>query len=275
MTYAPPTLRELGAFWEQYGGVNLGIVGDVRHVVGYHCGRDRIYSSAGLGDDDYSVQQKRDKAGLTDAAAAIDLGRLSGSLEKLYQFSSWLVASCQAGDIGAADVREIIYSPDGEKVQRYSGVDGEIHTGPGNGDASHIGHTHVSYFRDSEERDKLALFAPYFEDGGDMALDVPSSLTSDWRIHVTQGTQMFNDSACTDKLDKVSVEQDCVYIGRSGNARCIRINIGGDPTGVYVKVDDVPPPEKLPPVPVEPDTEPPATAPSVLTGDDGSVYRRD
>ena len=46
---------------------------------------------------------------------------------------------------------------------RYSGVDGEIHAGEGNGDESHITHTHISYFRDSEARDKVPLFAPYFE----------------------------------------------------------------------------------------------------------------
>jgi hypothetical protein len=167
MTFAPPTLRRLGNYWTDQGGVNLGIVGDAYHTAGYHLGKDRIYAPSGLGGADYSVQLERDKNGLSDAAAAIDLGRLRGSLEQLYTFSAWLVEQCQAKAPGTRDVREVIYSPDGSKVQRYSGVDGQIHTGPGNGDAGHLGHTHISYYRDSESRDKVGVFEPYFED--DMA----------------------------------------------------------------------------------------------------------
>jgi hypothetical protein len=260
MTYAPEQLRALGTYWTTQGGVNLGIVGDARHVVGYHCGKDRIYGPNGRGDEDYSVQQPRDKWGLTDAAAAIDLGRLDGSLDNLYAFSNWLVAACQAGDIGSADVREIIYSPDGELVQRWSGVDGKIHTGPGNGDASHLQHTHISYFRDSEERDKLTLFAPYFEGNGDVALDVPANLTSGWRVHLTPGVQMWNDAECTDKADKVSVEQDAVYIGKAGIARCVKVLTGGDTMGVYVRSDDVPAPVRV----ADPIPEPPEEPIAVL-----------
>lgn len=170
MSTAPSSLRELAAYYTDHGGKVLGIVGDTGHTVGYHLGKDRIYdgSGPGLGDQDYSVRLARDKAGLTNAAAAIDLGRLNGSLQELYKFSRWLVAQCKADQPGHRDVREIIYSPDGVKVQRYSGVDGGIHTGDGNGDASHISHTHISYFRDSQARSKVGLFAPYFE-GADMA----------------------------------------------------------------------------------------------------------
>lgn len=172
MTTTPPTLADLAAFWVSHGGTNLGIVGNQKHCSGYHLGRDRIYGTCackpdgtcepGQGAKDYSVVMARDKAGLTNAASAIDLGRLNGSLTQLYEFSKWLVAQSQAGAAGYRDVREIIYSPDGVKVQRYSGVDGGIHTGDGNGDGSHTTHTHISYFRDSEKRDKRLLFAPYF-----------------------------------------------------------------------------------------------------------------
>lgn len=175
MTYAPASLRDLGSFWAQHGGVNLGVVGNAAHTIGYHLGHDRIYDGAGpgIGDRDYSVQHKRDKAGLTNAASAIDLGRLNGSLEELYAFSRWLVAQCQAGKPGATDVREVIYSPDGRQVVRFSGVDGDIHSGPGNGDDSHRTHTHISYFRDAERRDKRALFAPYFEEADDAVAGLP------------------------------------------------------------------------------------------------------
>jgi len=172
VTYAPRSLLDLGTLWSRFGGVNLGIVADQRHCSGYHLGKDRIYSdcackpdgtcSPGKWSKDYSVTGARDKAGLTDAASAIDLGKLKGSYDNLYAFSMWLVRQCQADALGARDVREIIYSPDGVKVQRYSGIDQAIHTGPGNGDLSHRTHTHISYFRDSEKRDKTALFEPYF-----------------------------------------------------------------------------------------------------------------
>lgn len=160
MTYAPKTLIGLADYFEEHGGVNLGIVGDAAHTKGYHLGRDRLTLP------DYSVKQPRDVAGLTNAASAIDLGRIHGSLQELYAFSRELVAACMAKAPGYRDVREVIYSPDGRRVQRWSGVSGQIETGPGNGDASHLTHTHVSYFRDSEAREKVGLFAPLME--GDM-----------------------------------------------------------------------------------------------------------
>ena len=166
MTYAPKSIADLGAYWKAHGGVNLGIVGNTSHTVGYHLGRDRIYdgSGPGIGDNDYSVKLPRDKAGLTNAASALDLGRLNGSLPELRRFSSWLVAQATADRTGYRDVREVIYSPDGLRVQRWSGEDGLIHTGPGNGDDSHLTHTHISFYRDSEGRAKVGLFAPYFEE---------------------------------------------------------------------------------------------------------------
>ena len=164
MSYSPKPLTELGAYWTSKGGVNLGIVGDVMHVTGYHLGRDRIYGPQGKGGEDYSVQHPRDKAGLTNAAAAIDLGKLDGTYTGLQDFSRWLVARCQASAPGTEDIREVIYSPDGSRVQRWSGIDGNIHTGAGNGDVSHTRHSHISWFRDSESRDKIGVFSPYWED---------------------------------------------------------------------------------------------------------------
>ena len=91
MSSSPQSLRQLGTYWTAQGGVNLGVVGNAAHTYGYHLGRDRIYDGGGpgKGDRDYSVQTRRDKAGLSDAASAIDLGRLNGSLPKLYRFSRW------------------------------------------------------------------------------------------------------------------------------------------------------------------------------------------
>jgi hypothetical protein len=167
MTFAPLTLKALGAYWNAQGGVNLGIVGDTAHAqlgVSYHLGKSQLRSDA------YSIQTARDKAGLTEAASAIDLGRLDGSLTQLRKFSDWLARRCVKNQPGTFDVREVIYSPDGKMVLGYKdGVDFLI---PGFGDDSHLTHTHISFYRDSEFRDKLALFRPYFElpdTGADMA----------------------------------------------------------------------------------------------------------
>lgn len=177
MTFAPASLSDLAAYWRAQGGVPLGIVGNTAHTSGYHLGRDRIYDGAGpgLGAADYSVQLPRDKAGLSDAASAIDLGRLGGTLAGLRRFSEWLVAACMADRVAYRDVREVIYSTvDGVYVKRYSAPDHAVYTSlrktadgiktvtPGNGDASHYTHTHISFYRDSAGRDKRPLFAPFF-----------------------------------------------------------------------------------------------------------------
>lgn len=165
MSTNPASLRALGAYWVAQGGVNLGVVGNAAHRKGYHLGKDRIYdgSGPGLGSADYSVQTARDKAGLSDAASAIDLGRLDGSLPALYRFSRWLVTQCQANKPGARDFREVIYSPDGVKVLRWDRQRG-LASAPRSGEAdnSHLTHTHISFYRDSETRDKRPVFAPYF-----------------------------------------------------------------------------------------------------------------
>jgi hypothetical protein len=73
--------------------VNLGIVGDTGHVatgVSYHLGKDQLRAGA------YSATLPRDKAGLSNAASACDLGKLGGSLAGLQKFSSWLVAQIRA-----------------------------------------------------------------------------------------------------------------------------------------------------------------------------------
>jgi hypothetical protein len=164
-TTNPPTLDRLGTYWTAQGGVNLGVVGNKKHTIGYHLGKDRIFDAGGpgLGHEDYSVQLERDVTDLTNMASAIDLGKLNGRLANLRSFSRWLVARCLADPALRHDIREIIYSPDGTIVQRYSGIDNRIHRGKGNGDLSHRTHTHISFLRDSEKVDKVGLFKPFFE----------------------------------------------------------------------------------------------------------------
>lgn len=175
MTYAPQTLLDLADYWQGEGGVNLGIVGSMAsHCKGYHLGRDRIFGPCacrpggdckpGLGDADYSVKWPRDLAGLTDAASAIDLGKLGGSLAALWDFSAWLARRAMAGDPTCSDIRDIIFwDPKRNVVVGWNALSpaGLI---DGYGDASHKTHTHISFWRDSEGRDKRPAFRPYFEE---------------------------------------------------------------------------------------------------------------
>lgn len=164
MSYAPDSLRELQTAmrgWTGLSPISLGIVGDTRHTRGYHLGKDRIYdgSGPGIGAMDYSVKTSRDIAGLTNAASAMDIGNFA----KLRAMSKWLVLQCQQNAPGTRDIREIIYTPDGSTVLRYDRQRGYNSTPrPGEADNSHLTHTHISWYRDSEERDKVALFARYF-----------------------------------------------------------------------------------------------------------------
>lgn len=238
MTTNPQTLRDLAAYWVAHGGVTLGVVGNAAHTSGYHLGRDRIYDGAGpgLGDADYSVRLARDKAGLTNAASAIDLGKLNGSLANLRAFSRDLVARCMASAAARRDVREIIYSPDGVKVQRYSGVDNLIHTGPGNGDTSHLTHTHISWYRDSEGRDKRPLFAPYFAPGGDtVGLTINLAVTHDTNPYDALGTATVTTATAATKVgdgSKVSVAAGLnlgvVQKGTLGATAIVAFNYAGE-----------------------------------------------
>jgi len=160
MTYNPAKLVELGHFWTGQGGVNLGVVGDTGHVsrgVSYHLGKSQLTSGA------YSIQTARDKAGLTEAASAIDLGRLDGTLGHLRTFSIWLVDQARHNKPGTSDLREIIYSPDGKTVLRWDRQRG-FASAPraGEADDTHLTHTHVSWYRDAEHRDHTVAFRPYF-----------------------------------------------------------------------------------------------------------------
>lgn len=164
MSYAPASLKSLGSYWVKQGGVNLGIVGNTAHIKGYHLGKDRIFDGTGpgIGWNDYSVKTARDKAGLTDAASAIDLGRLDGTLSNLWSFSMWLARECMRNAPDTKDVREVIFwHPSRQRVVGWSDLapDQLIND---YGDLTHKTHTHISYYRDSEGRSKLPLFQRYF-----------------------------------------------------------------------------------------------------------------
>lgn len=179
MTYAPASLRTLASYWKEQGGVNLGIVGDAGHAAkgySYHLGRDQLAVSA------YSRQTARDKAGLSEAASAIDIGRLDGTLVRLRTFSLWLVGEGRRNAHGTVDIREIIYSPDGKVVLRWDRERGYASAPrPGEADNSHLTHTHISYYRDSEARDKVEVFRGFFEQESTVKVyRVPNTSSAIW-----------------------------------------------------------------------------------------------
>lgn len=177
MTYAPKTIVDLQHFMRGKTGlpwVSLGIIGSASHKragTSYHLGKDdlKMYKRP------YSVYESpRDLAGLSDAASALDVGYFSGSGFDLREMSLWIVAECEAGAPDTLDIREIIYSPDGETVLRWD-REGERDSG----DDSHESHTHFSWHRDAEHRDKIGVFKRYF-DGGDATPAKPSVPSADW-----------------------------------------------------------------------------------------------
>lgn len=200
MTYAPATLRTLAALYVAQGGVNLGIVGDTSHQAmgtSYHLGKDQLIPTA------YSIKTARDKAGLTNAASAMDFGRLNGSLAQLRTFSQWLVGQARANATGTFDMREIIYSPDGVAVLRWDRERGYASAPrPGEADNSHLTHTHVSWYRDAELRDHTTAIRPYFEEAPVTRLIVyaiPKVAV------VPTGTWLYDNESCTASAGNVQV----------------------------------------------------------------------
>ena len=247
MTFAPRPLLALRDLWVANGGVHLGIVGGPRHTSGYHLGRDRIFSATGQAGRDYSIQHHRDVGFLTNAAAAIDLGRLNGTLEGLQEFSRWLVARCQAEPEAYRDIREVIYSPDGRTVLRWDHYLRRLFpagTGTGQGDDSHLMHTHIGFPRDSETRDKLQLFAPYFEEATMLTLG-GITVTSSRRARTLRSTPLLRAPAGTRVL---TAPAGRIYplLGADGEWRLIigRTAIGyadgvARDTGLWVRAVDV------------------------------------
>lgn len=173
MSYAPETLMDARAFIIATMGVpsaSVGIVGDDSHQnagTSYHLGKDALKKTA------YSIiESPRDRNGLSNAASGLDVGEFSKGKNNLQTFSKWLVAQCQAGTDDTRDIREVIYSPDGKTVKRWDRLK-KRSTGP----IDHTWHTHISYFRDSERRDKTALFRRYAQESGITPPPPPRKIT--------------------------------------------------------------------------------------------------
>lgn len=161
MSFAPDSLRALRRYLVDKTGKpteNFGIRGTVgaKRVQGYHLGESDIYGPGGLGDSDYSVRRPRDKRGLTDAASGFDIKLPLAALKELREF---LVSEARNGR--APDVVEIIGPGNDGRAYVWRKPDW-VRLGPRPAGDSHEWHIHVSYHRDGEYRDKVALYEPYY-----------------------------------------------------------------------------------------------------------------
>jgi hypothetical protein len=157
MTYAPSCLLGARAYLIGRGfpGSAVGIVGDAAHKAsgGYHCGNDWLADVGRLWTDYSKRQSARDRPG-SNAAMALDIGGVSR--DALAELCTYLIAEARAGRLG--DCREIMGPHPGGGVQFWDALG--FRTGAS---ADHDWHIHLSYHRDSEGRDKTAVFRRYYE----------------------------------------------------------------------------------------------------------------
>lgn len=151
MTGAPGDLLAVRQYLLQRTGLAadaVGIAGDPAHASsgGYHEGNDDLARVGRLTSDYSKRESSRDQPG-TNSASALDIGDFTRGAVTLRSVTLALVAACKCGDPRTRDLREIIYTPDGVNVQRWDRL-GIRSTG----DSSHLYHTHLSFFRDSEGR---------------------------------------------------------------------------------------------------------------------------
>lgn len=158
VTYAPDDLKAIQRYLRDKTNqdwASLGIIHSTPQGGGYHEGVD-LFRAVGTAPEqpggDYSyTESQRDRAGLTEAASAVDIG---GNFDRFREITLAIVRACENGDPRTRDIREVIYTPDGKTVRRFDRV-GKRSTG----DSSHLTHTHVSFFRDSDgRRDQLDNF---------------------------------------------------------------------------------------------------------------------
>lgn len=162
MTFAPDSLQADRRWLIDNLGVpaaDVGIVGDTAHAAkgtSYHLGKDQLVDGA------YSARTKRDLAGLSNAASALDIGEFTKGRANLRHFTAWLFAQCRASAPDTLDLREVIGTTDGETVLRWDAERGRA-SAPraGEADDSHLWHTHLSRYRDAEDRPLTPLFERY------------------------------------------------------------------------------------------------------------------
>lgn len=169
MTYAPVDLTQLRLdilARTRLSGGSVGIVGDPAHAAsgGYHEGEDdlrrigRYHPSATspYSGEDYSVRHSRDRAGITNAASAIDIGYNwpAGGRAAWLRFNNALVSALHGNAPDLSAIRAVNYSPDGVRklrTDREAGWSVVAST-----DSVDI-HTHIEFYRDSNGKRGPAL----------------------------------------------------------------------------------------------------------------------
>jgi hypothetical protein len=159
MSFSPKPIHALVAYLDSVGA-RYSVARDCRtgSCEGYHLGRDQIFGPNGRGSSDYSIQHARDKAGLSDARSAVDVQLSRTRMPKL---AAHLVAEAKAGR--APDIAEVVGLHTDGRVYDWRRRTGWRRIGPRAKGDQHEGHVHVSYYRDSENRDKVPPFQRYFE----------------------------------------------------------------------------------------------------------------
>lgn len=172
MSTAPQSSKDVRHYIAEKAGVpgaNISIR-SARSNRGYHAGKDQIFGPGGKGNKDYSVKDPRDKAGLTNASAAIDVKIPRKALKAL---TANFVERAQAGQL-ANKVAEII-GPSADGKATYWSESGGWKPVLGwwvwkKGkrvwepvDPSHEWHMHLGLRRNTEFDDRVALFRPFFE----------------------------------------------------------------------------------------------------------------
>jgi len=249
MSTVPSRLKELQEFLEdrtRLKPVSLGVVGNAKHLSGYHLGKDRIFGASGQGKNDYSVKTARDKAGLTNEASAIDIG----NFPRLHELGLWIVRQARAGAEDTKDIREVIYSPDGKTVLRWDRQNGQKSFGhKGEADNSHRTHTHVSWYRDSAKRDKTAIFVRFFDHpgqvlNGDDPVNTFSTPLVPSICTIAKGVKLFNSSDLKGPAAfNIDPGRDMPFLGQpvKGVGMVHRTNEAGKPTGkvFFARMQDV------------------------------------
>lgn len=169
MSMAPQSLKEVKRYLVSKtgkAGANFGIRGFVgkKRVWGYHLGKSDIFGPGGYGWRDYSVKRKRDRAGLTEASSAMDI-RLN--IPTLKDLVVYLRAEAAAG---RADLMEILGPDANGQAKRYAKPAWNKAL---RADDSHKWHVHVSFPRDTEFDDRVAMFEGFFGPRDVVAPDVP------------------------------------------------------------------------------------------------------
>jgi len=262
VSVAPQRLSELQTFLKAKTGlkaVSIGIVGNSKHKSGYHLGRDRIFKHGGQGDEFIAGDWSSDVCSSDLAASAMDIGSFKG----FRRMSKFIVGEARAGAPDTRDIREIIYSPDGKKVLRWDRERG-VASKPKEGEAddSHLTHTHVSWYRDSQKNDKTGVFRRFFDGGPPTALkkqpkksgqkstkpkeEVVKSFTVPLAPAVAtlpKGTRLFEASDLKKVAFNIDPGRDMPFLGEpfKGVAMVHRTNEDGTPSGkvFFAKTSDL------------------------------------